>query len=212
MNHILQNLSYVTNIEALEQIAGTPSKLVENKVISSLDHHCLDFISKTPFIVLSTSNASGACDSSPRGDEPGFIHVIDEQHFLIPERPGNRRMDSLKNLIENDRIGILFIIPGLKETLRINGSAMITNDPKLLKECEHVGKEPKLGILVKVEECYMHCGKALIRSQLWEPDTWLEKENLPKAHVILADHAKTLNMTKDEVACSLEETYTKRLY
>lgn len=198
--------------EELRDITGHPSKLVTNKVIHFLDHHCIDIISKSPFITLSTSDDKGYCDGSPRGDYPGFVQVIDERKLVIPERPGNRRMDSIRNILSNPRIGILFMIPGLEETLRINGKASVTHDDDFLEKMAYKGKKPVLGIGVVVEECLIHCAKSFKRAHLWEPPFWAEKETLPKAAKILVEHAKLLNVDEKEMNNQLQESYRKGLY
>lgn len=198
--------------EELRTLLGTPSKNVSNKTIDHLDRHCLDFISKSPIIFVSTADENGHCDTSPRGDSPGFVHVIDHQHLVIPERPGNKRMDSLRNIIANPHIGLIFVIPGLEETLRINGKACVMKDIEILNKMAVNGKTPLLGIGVEVEECYMHCAKAFKRSKLWHSETWLPKDALPSPSEILADHINLPEITKETVYASLQESYTKRLY
>jgi uncharacterized protein len=191
---------------------GQPSARAAAKVISFIDEHCIDFISKSPFLTLSTSDGDGKCDVSPRGDSPGFVTVLDEQHLFIPERPGNRRMDTAHNLIENPNIGLLFLIPGLGETLRINGKAYICRDPELLEKSIANGRTPLFGILVEAEECFIHCAKAVIRSGLWNGDSWLAKDALPSAPAMLAAHTKLPNDTVELVAKDLQESYKMRLY
>lgn len=191
---------------------GQPSARAAGKVISFIDEHCIDFISKSPFLTMSTSNASGKCDVSPRGDAPGFVTVLDEQHLFIPERPGNRRMDTAHNLIENPNIGLLFLIPGLGETLRINGKAYICRDPELLEMSIANGRTPLFGILVEAEECFIHCAKALIRSGLWKGESWPAKESLPSAPAMLAAHTNLPNQTAEQVEKDLQESYKNRLY
>ncbi|WP_409296820.1 pyridoxamine 5'-phosphate oxidase family protein [Peribacillus sp. SCS-26] len=198
--------------EEFRSTIGTPSARAANKVISFIDEHCADFISKSPFLSISTSHADGQCDASPRGDEPGFVTVVDEHHLFIPERPGNKRMDSIHNIITNPHIGLLFLIPGLGETLRINGKAYICRDPELLEKSSVNGKVPAFGILVEVKECYIHCAKAFIRSKLWNPNSWLTKESLPSAPKMLIAHANIPNATPEQVARELNEGYTQRLY
>lgn len=198
--------------EALQDLMGKPSSLAVNKVIDCLDEHCKTFIAKSPFIVLATSNKAGNADASPRGDQPGFVSVLDQKHLLIPERMGNKRLDSLYNLLENPQVGILFLIPGSRETLRINGKASIVTDQELLYPLAASNSIPSVGIGVKVEECFLHCGKAIIRSNLWEPSSWLALDDMPKAGEILAAHAKAAEKTKEEIEVSLEESYIKRLY
>ncbi len=162
----------ITSEEDLRTLIGEPSELVRNKVVTRLDHHCIDFISKSPFLTLATSDHSGYCDVSPRGDQPGFVGVLDDKHLVIPERPGNKRIDSMRNILSNPKIGLIFFIPGLRETLRINGSACLIKDEKILKKLSYKGKQPLVGIGIEVEECFIHCAKALIRSGLWNPDRW----------------------------------------
>ncbi|WP_141692386.1 pyridoxamine 5'-phosphate oxidase family protein [Paenibacillus pectinilyticus] len=203
---------FVSTEEELRSLIGYPSGLVNHKVISHIDQHCRDFIAKSPFIFMSTSDASGKCDVSPRGDSAGFVHVIDETYLVIPDRPGNKRMDTICNVISNPEIGLIFIIPGLGETLRINGQAYITKDKELLQSMAVNEKIPLLGIVVAVEECFIHCAKAFRRSSLWEPSSWLNPSELPSASNILSDHAKLDGMTPEVISDRLKEGYQKRLY
>lgn len=205
-------INEVKSEEELRSLLGNPGVLAKNKVIDYLDDNCIEFLRKSPFLILSSANSSGHCDSSPRGDAPGFIHVIDQKHFVIPERPGNRRLDSILNVLENPQVGVLFLIPGLDETLRINGSATVIRDEHILENMKANGKTPLLGIAIEVEECFIHCGKAFKRSGLWNQDTWIEEAALPSAAKMLAVHAKLPDMTEQEVAASLAEAYRKRLY
>lgn len=212
------NTKYKNIIATKEEFAsfrkeiGQPSARAAGKVISFIDEHCIDFISKSPFLTMSTSNAAGKCDVSPRGDAPGFVTVLDEKHLFIPERPGNRRMDSAHNLIENPNIGLLFLIPGLGETLRINGKAYICRDPDLLEMSIANGRTPLFGILVEAEECFIHCAKALIRSGLWNGESWPAKEFLPSAPAMLAAHTNLPKESAEQVAKDLQESYKNRLY
>ena len=212
LNKYKNIISTKEEFEMFRSSIGNPSPRAANKVISFIDEHCVEFISKSPFLSLATSNIEGQCDVSPRGDAPGFVSVLDEQHLFIPERPGNKRMDSVQNIITNPKIGLLFMIPGLGETLRINGKAYICRDPELLEKNSANDKIPLFGILVEVEECYVHCAKALIRSQLWKPDSWLDKETLPSAPQMLVAHSKIPNDSANQVAEELKESYSKRLY
>lgn len=181
-------------------------------MISTIDEHCREFIGKSPFLVLATSDAEGNCDSSPRGDAPGFVYVLDDQHLIIPDRPGNKRVDSIFNILSNPNVGLLFLIPGMDETLRINGEAIIIRDEDILEKMAVNGKAPLLGIVVKVEQCFMHCGKAFKRSGLWEPEKWQAIEDLPNAAKILADHVNLPGMTEDVVAEALLDGYKNKLY
>ncbi|SDY00430.1 pyridoxamine 5'-phosphate oxidase family protein [Paenibacillus sp. CF384] len=198
--------------EELRALIGFPSELVSRKTITHLDHHCTDFISRSPFMVISTADSNGSCDVSPRGDYPGFVLIQNERRLVIPERPGNKRSDSLRNILSNPQIGLLFMIPGLGETLRINGQALLVKDDELLEQMAYNGRKPLLGIAVDVEECFVHCAKAFIRSGLWNPDSWADKESLPSASRIIADHASLPGSDEEVVARRLEEGYAQRLY
>jgi uncharacterized protein len=154
----------------------------------------------------------GFCDASPRGVIPGFVLVLDEKRLIIPERRGNKRIDSMRNILSNPRIGLLFLIPGMGETLRVNGKACLVKDEALLKQMEVKEKNPLIGIGVEVEECFTHCAKAFKRSKLWEPISWANKETLPSASKIMAAHANIPGTTADSIEKRLKEGYVKRLY
>lgn len=204
--------SIITSEKELRDLFGESNHVVKHKAIDRLDHHCKDFIAKSPLLFMSTSDASGYCDASPRGDAPGFVHVMDESWLVIPERPGNRRFDSLRNILANPRVGIVFVIPGLKETLRVNGSAVLVRDEDILDQLSVQGKRPWLGIGVQVEECYIHCAKAFMRSQAWNPDSWVPSEQLPNPSKIIADHVNQDSVTEESVTRGMQDSYTKRLY
>lgn len=202
----------ITTEQELRDLMGVPGELVAKKAIDHLDSHCREFIGRSPFLLVATADATGACDVSPRGDAAGFVHIVDDRHLVVPERPGNRRMDSLRNILSNPRVGLIFLIPAMEETLRVNGRAWILRDPELLREMEVKGKIPKVGIGVEVEECYLHCAKSLKRSRLWQPDTWPDPADLPSASRILADHVNLPDVSPEKVEESLRESYTQRLY
>lgn len=212
MDTIQKFQNIITCEEELRSLLGHPSDLVMRKSIPYLDEHCQQFIAKSPFLFLATSNTEGLCDASPRGDGPGFVRVLDEKHLLIPDRPGNRRLDSMRNIINNPHVGLLFMIPGLEETLRINGQACLVRDERLLKEMAVKDRIPLLAIAVEVEECFVHCAKAFKRSGLWNQESWPSKEGLPSPAQMLADHARLADVTVKEVEDLLRESYTKRLY
>lgn len=204
--------SVITSEDELRELFGESNPVVKHKAIDRLDHHCRDFIAKSPLLFISTSDASGSCDVSPRGDAAGFVRVLDESCLVIPERPGNRRFDSLRNILSSPGVGLLFVIPGLKETLRINGKAVLVRDEPILDELSAQGKRPWLGIGVMVEECYIHCAKSFMRSQVWDPKSWLAREQLPNPSKIIADHVNQESVTEESVARALQDSYTKRLY
>jgi uncharacterized protein len=202
----------VTTETELQSIVGVPGNLVNNKVINHLDEHCINFVSLSPFCLLSTSDENGHCDVSPRGDKPGFAFVLDSKRIILPERPGNRRVDSMRNIISNPHIGLLFLIPGLGETLRVNGRACLVTDDELLDKMSERNRKPLIGIAIEVEECYIHCAKAFKRSGLWEPESWAEHSKLPSAAKILSDHAKLSKLSTEEIEAILSKDYKERLY
>ena len=161
-----------TSEDELRAIVGRPSELAVRKEIAYLDAHCRAFIARSPFVVIATAGASGRADVSPKGDPPGFVQVLDDHRLVIPDRPGNRRLDGMRNLLENPHVGLLFLIPGLDETLRVNGRGRISIDPALLESFAVESKLPRSVLIVTVEKIYFQCSKALVRSKLWDPESW----------------------------------------
>ena len=178
-------MSTVSSEERLREIIGGPSALVAAKVADRLNDLTRQFVERSPFVCVATSRPDGGLDISPRGDPAGFVRILDDRRLLIPERPGNRLADTLTNLLADPRIGLLFLIPGVGETFRVNGRAAIVEDPVLLAESAVEGRIPKLGVLVTVEEAFTHCPKALIRSDLWNPERHVDREELPSSGAIL---------------------------
>jgi len=172
--------SQIVESEAqLRALIGEPSGLVCAKVSDRLNAMTRLFVERSPFVCLATSDAAGNCDLSPRGDPVGFVRILDDRTLLIPERPGNRLADSLRNILANPRIGLLFIVPGVTDTFRVNGRAAITTDADLLAPCAVEGKLPLLGVLVDIEEAYTQCSKAFLRSQLWDPQRFVDPATMP---------------------------------
>jgi len=202
----------VTSEEELRSLVGKPSELAIRKEIAYLDAHCRAFIARSPFVLIATSGASGRADVSPKGDPPGFVQVLDEHRLVIPDRPGNRRLDGMRNLLENPHVGLLFLIPGLEETLRVNGRAWIIRDEEVLARCAVMGKPPTLGLGVYAEECFIHCAKAFKRAQLWQPDQWPDRAGLASPSEMLVDHARPKDMTVPQMDRLLQESYSKNLY
>jgi PPOX class probable FMN-dependent enzyme len=202
----------VTSEAELRTLIGTPSPLALAKEHSTLDVHCREFIARSPFLLLATSGAAGQCDVSPKGDAPGFVLVLDERRLLIPDRPGNKRLDGMHNVLQNPHVGLIFLIPGVEETLRVNGRAWIVRDEDLLARCEAKGKVPALGIGVEVEEAFIHCAKAFKRSGLWEPARWPALDGLASPAQMLYDHVQPPGKTVADVEHALQESYTQRLY
>jgi uncharacterized protein len=160
-------------------IGGPPTEQVVMKMTDRLNDVTRQFIDASPFVCVGTASPDGGLDISPRGDPKGFVHVLDERTLLMPERPGNKIADTLSNLLADDRIALLFLIPGVGDTFRVNGRAIITDDRDLLEPCAVQGKVPKLGLVVSIEECYSQCPKAMIRSELWNPERHMKRSELP---------------------------------
>lgn len=204
---------HVIHSEAeLEALVGEPSDLVRRKALPALDDHCRAFIARSPFALLATADATGACDVSPRGDGPGFALVLDARTLLLPDRPGNRRVDNFRNVLANPHVGLLFVVPGQEETLRVNGGACLVRDPDLLARMTVGGKTPILALAVSVEETFFHCAKAFKRSRLWQPETWPDRGDLPSLGAILRDQVRPADTTVAQLDAQIEESYAKRLY
>lgn len=180
------------------------------KTLRRLDGHCRRFIALSPFVCLGTSSAGGA-DVTPRGDRPGFVHVLNDTTLALPDWPGNNRLDSLANLLEDPRIGLLFLIPGVDETLRVNGTATISTDEALLAAWETGGRRPRTALVIKVEEAFLHCGKALIRARLWSADSQVERTELPPYGAMLKDQIEIAD-TAETIQESVEQAYREKLY
>lgn len=163
----------------LRALIGEPAALTCAKITDRLNAATRLFIERSPFVCLATSDGDGHCDLSPRGDPAGFVRILDERTLLIPERPGNRLADSLRNVLANRQVGLLFVVPGVTDTLRVNGRAVITTDAGLLAPSTVEGKPPRLGLLVDIEEAYTQCSKALLRSQLWDPARFVDPATMP---------------------------------
>ena len=182
-NHVIET------VEALRQSYGEPSERAVKKSLDRLDRHCRRFIELSPFLILASAGADGRVDCSPRGDPAGFVAVLDERTVLLPDRLGNNRTDSLRNVLENPHVGMLFMIPGVDETLRLNGRAVLTTDPALLEPLSVRDRAPRSGLVVEVEEVFLQCTKALVRSRLWSDTSRVDrKAALPSLGQMLADH------------------------
>ena len=171
---------------ALRELIGDPLPIVCAKVSDRLNALTRRFIELSPFLCVATSDEHGGCDVSPRGDPRGFVRILDDVTLLVPERPGNRIADSLRNILKNPHVGLLFVIPGVTDTFRVNGRATLTTDAALLAPCEVEGKQPKLGILVDINAAYTQCSKAFLRSHLWDPERFVDRKELATNGQILA--------------------------
>ena len=200
----------ITDSAELRELYGEPNIRAANKVLPKLDEHCRVFIGLSPFCVLGTAAADGSADCSPKGDAPGFIQVLDDETLLIPDRLGNNRIDSMLNIVENSNVSLIFLVPGMNETLRINGHATITTDDAVLDPVAVNGKTPKSGLIIKIDEAFLHCAKALIRSKLWNPERHIDRKSFPSLGKILSDQT---GLQPPEVAeAAVEEAYRTKLY
>ncbi len=200
----------IDDAETLREHVGAIPPLAKDKVLDRLDRFCRDFIALSPFLVLASCDSEGRADASPRGDAPGFVRVLDDRTLLIPDRRGNNRVDSFGNILSAPGVGLVFMVPGIPETLRVNGKARATRDVELLAPSIMQGRAPVTGLLVAVEEAFFHCGKALIRSKLWDPAAQVPRDSFPTLGRIIADQTKAVDA--DEADRNLEEAYRLRLY
>jgi hypothetical protein len=199
-------------MDELRDLMGDASPRSLAKELDHLDDHCHRFIAASPFLLLGSSSALGRCDVSPKGDGPGFVLVLDERTIVIPDRPGNKRFDGLANIIENPYVGTIFMIPNVQETLRINGRATIIRDAEILGRMAVNGKVPDMGIAIEIEQVFLHCPKAFIRSSLWDRVRQAGDRPVASFARMLIDHTKTEGVTEEEVACELEERNKTTLY
>jgi uncharacterized protein len=194
----------------LRDAIGSPKENVFDKQTDRLNHLTRQFIERSPFVCVATADPDGGLDVSPRGDPAGFVRVLDEATLLLPDRPGNRIADTLRNLLADPRIALLFLIPGVGDTFRVNGRARITDDPALLEPCAVEGRVPKIGILISIEEAYTQCAKALIRSDLWNPDKHIQRSELPSSGEILREIKRDPSFDADEYNRERAERYARR--
>ena len=203
--------SVITTEGELRDLMGEASEGSIKKETTYLTDECIRFIAKAPFLLMATSGKNGRCDVAPKGDPAGLVRVLDEKHLVIPDRPGNKRFDGLRNILENPHIGLIFLVPGRQETLRVNGRAWITQDEELLDTMLVQGKRPWFALGVEVEECFLHCAKALVRSQLWETESWPDLATVPTGAELLRACPK-IDQPLDEIAASLIDSVRTRLY
>ncbi len=203
-------MNELKDTESVREHYGEPSHIAKSKQLNHLDRHCRAFIGLSPFVVVATTDANGRADASPRGDAPGFVAVLDEKTLLIPDRTGNKRADSTMNAATNPHIGLLFLVPGINETLRVNGTVRVTIDPAVLNPLAVNGKVPVSGLLVTAEEVFFHCGKPLIRADLWNPDRRVARATFPSLGKILAD--QIAGGKANEYEYNIEEAYRTKLY
>lgn len=204
-------MQFVSNRDELRTIYKEPGEGAVRKELKSLDFHCRGFLAKSPFVLIGSCDDKGNGDVTPKGDKPGFVAILDDNTIAIPDRPGNNRLDTLENILVNPAVGLLFLIPGMNETLRINGEARITADNALRERLAVDGRPPISAIVVTVKAAYMHCAKAFMRSELWKPESWVDRSTLPTLGTILKDQLALADSAAktDEW---LDESYKKSMW
>ena len=201
----------ITSEAQLREILGAPSALAANKAITTLDEHCRAIIASSPFLLIASSDAHGNVDVSPKGDPAGFVQVLDDKTLVIPDRPGNRRADTFRNILQNPKVGLIFFVPGKQETFRVSGRAMIVRDLWLRERMVVKGKTPELAIVVNIDEAFLHCAKCVIRSGIWDHEKWPEIESLASLARVAIDHGKLAD-SEEHVQSLIDESYRDRLY
>ena len=210
--HLQQRFSDPVTTEAqLRDILGTPSAIARDKVIDHIDPYCAEFIAHAPFVVLSTRGPEGEMDLSPRGDPAGFVKIIDERTVAVPDRLGNKRADTFSNLLANPEIGLIFLVPGKRETLRVSGTGLLVRDEDLRTELAHEGKVPQVALVVEVRRVMFQCAKCMVRSGLWQPESWADVSNMSSLAEAIKVHSRlTESVAEIEEVIALSET--ERLY
>lgn len=203
-------MTVIESPDQLPEIYGPVSAVARDKAIDHLDRHARAFIALSPFLILGSAEAGGPADVSPKGDAPGFVAVLDGKTLAIPDRLGNNRTDSIRNILANPHVALIFLVPGRTECLRVAGRARIETDPALLADLAVHGKTPRSAIVVAVDEVFLHCGKAVIRAKLWHPEAQVGKDALPSLGAMLADQIAGIDPDATEAA--IEDGYRKRLY
>jgi PPOX class probable FMN-dependent enzyme len=199
------------SVEQLRAVIPHPAPRSIAKTLNRLDAHCCTLIESAPFVAIASGSAQDGLDVSPKGDPAGFVLVLDERTLAIPDRPGNRRADTLHNVLRSPQVALLFVIPGRAETLRVNGEARIVRDSWLRDRLAVRGKRPELALVVSVREAFVHCGKCMLRSRLWQPESWPGTGKLPSHARCLADHAGVA-ASLEQLESEIEEAYRSRLY
>jgi PPOX class probable FMN-dependent enzyme len=206
-----EDMVYLTDVGELRPLYRDPSAMVIEKQIHWIDPHSRSFIERSPFVVIGSGDPLHSMDVSPRGDPPGFVKVLDRHHLAVPDRPGNNRLDTMENLLRNPQIGLLFMIPGIGDILRINGTARLTRDETLLHMLAIDGKPPKLAIVVRAAEVFLHCARAVMRARLWSQDYRLERTQLPTLGQMIVAQARPAGLTAEEADTRIDAAY-RNLY
>jgi PPOX class probable FMN-dependent enzyme len=202
----------ISSPDQLYELVGHPLERVITKELPALDDRATAFISVSPFLVMATTGADGSSDASPKGGPAGFVRVLGPTRLLVPEFPGNRRFDGAQNLVERPGIGLLFVVPGISETLRVNGFARLTRDPDLLDACAVDGRRPWFAADIEVRQAFSHCAKAFLRSELWKPESWPADDAVASPSRIIGEQAKQERRRDSEVRREVEAAYRPELY
>lgn len=210
------NPEYLVDEHGLEMMFHPANEFVTDKCLDYIHEHARTFIERSPFMLIGSQSADGHADVTPRGDPPGFVKILDDNKtLLIPDRPGNNRIDTLKNITSNPRVGLIFFIPGFDETMRVNGGAQLTRDPELLEGMAVKNRVPKIAIAVQVDEVYIHCAKAIRRSNLWDPGEHQERSSFPTMAKVMLDHtygAPEDPETMKQIDDNMDDFYRRTLY
>lgn len=201
----------ITSEDQLRAVMGWPAPRALAKEIPRLDGHCCEFIARSPFLLISSCGADGSLDISPKGDPAGFVRVLDDTTLAVPDRPGNRRADTFRNLFSNPQVGLLFLVPGKRETLRVGGRAIVVRDEGLRKTMAVAGRVPDFALVVRVEQAFFHCAKCVIRAQLWQPDAWPASGDLASHARCLADQTNS-GEPLEQIEAAVQESYRTGLY
>lgn len=201
----------ITTEEQLREIIGTPSGRAVDKVQDRLDPHCQALINHSPLVLIASTDANGEMDISPKGDPAGFVRILDDKTIAIPDRKGNKRVDTFSNILQNPKVALFFLTPGYRETLRVTGTAQLVRDTELRESMTVKGSVPEIALVVNVKDAFFHCAKCIIRSNLWQPDQWPDISDMPTFGQILKDQSHS-HETAEEVNEQIEESYKTRLY
>ena len=204
-------MNFISTRAELRGLYGQPGDGAVRKELKRLDLHCRSFIARSPFVLIGSSDGGGNADVTPKGDRPGFAAILDDTTIAIPDRPGNNRLDTLENIVVNPAVGLLFVVPGMNETLRVNGTARITADAGLRQSLAVDGKLPGSVIVVTVRAAYMHCAKAFMRSRLWDPESWPDRSTLPTLGQILRDQL-ALDQSAEQTDRRLADGYIQTMW
>ncbi len=204
----------IKTVEEYRELRGDSHQMIYDKSMTVIDEHIRDFLALSTFLTVASIDAAGRMDVSPKGDPPGFVKVVDERTIAIPEREGNRRADTFTNILQIPSVGLIFFVPGMDETMRINGTATLTTDPELLATMEYKGHTPVLAMLVHVEEAFIHCGKAPKRGRLWDADAQIDRSIYPKIGEVMFDHGEyeKYDITRERITEIAQEDYQDNVY